>query len=206
MKLNFRQLGLWLAVGFNLFLFAEYLFDHSNAKNVVLVFWIQSILAGLETVAKILFAKYNNPEEPDNLASLSHLMPKVFLAGFFTVHYGVFIMVLGIMAVFNDKLPGNLFQNHWVIPTVIIMGIVTLIDLPQKILQTRAKGTSPVILMFTPYIRLVPFVAIFFAGNFLKFPYLFPLFLFLKLGIDLFYFRWVDNPIETENTKPSAFF
>lgn len=203
MKFNFRNFGLWLAIGFNLFLLTEYFFDNGNAKNVVLLFWVQSILAGLENIAKILFSRGLGDKSADDSITVQSLMQKVFLAGFFTIHYGIFVLVLGAMAVFSDKLPGDMFHSTWVYPTLLLLCVGTLIDLPQKIIETRKKGTNAIILMFIPYIRLVPFIAIFLGQQYLLSQWLFPMFLVLKLGIDVFYYKYVDN-VSEDHLRPSA--
>lgn len=193
MKLKeIKNIGLWVAIGLNLFLFAEYLFDRNNAKSVVLIFWIQSIAMGIQNVLMMLFARTGQSLIVNDVPVKSNVFNNIFMAGFFTIHYGIFILAFGAIAVVSDNVPGEITGRTWVFPTIILLLIGAVLELPQKILAVREQNTPLMKLMFTPYIRLIPLVAIFFGGAYLQSLWLFPLFLLLKLIVDLVYYRFLE--------------
>lgn len=57
--------------------------------DVVILYWIENLVIGAFNVLRILFARPQG-------ARLAGLAGKVFLAGFFTVHYGMFCFAHGI--------------------------------------------------------------------------------------------------------------
>lgn len=193
MKGYFKYFGLWLTLGINLFLLGEYLFNSGNAKNVVFIFWIQSIVLGMQNVFLILFSKSgfsinNTPGDEKKSVWISNL----FTAGFFTFHYGIFIVGFGAVAIFSNHIPGRLFQGNWVFPTMVLIAVGALLELPQKILGVRMLETSVAKLMFVPYIRLIPFVIVMMGEPKIREFWVFPLFLTLKFIVDWVYYRYMD--------------
>ncbi|MFN9115405.1 MAG: DUF6498-containing protein, partial [Bacteroidota bacterium] len=77
-------------VAFNLYLLAEVWFDPASVYTVLLLFWFQNICIGLANVFKILFVKSNEMDADGNRVFSG--IRKVFVAGFFTMHYGTFQM------------------------------------------------------------------------------------------------------------------
>ncbi|MBS3915468.1 MAG: hypothetical protein KG003_13315 [Bacteroidetes bacterium] len=183
---------LWIPLALNLFLLGEYFMDHGNAKNIVFVFWMQSILLGLENIFMMLFARTGMPIMMNNQPSTTSIFSNIFSAGFFMVHYGVFILAFGAIGVFSKQIPGELFHAKWVFPTIIILAIGAILELPGKIMEVRKRSVSLMGLMFIPYLRLIPFVIIIFGGEKLASLWLFPLFLLGKVLVDYIYFRFFN--------------
>jgi hypothetical protein len=187
-----KHLGVWLTLALNLFLFAEYLFDHRNAHNIIFIFWIQSLLLGLENVFMMLFARTGLPIVVNNEPTTTSWLTNIFMTAFFSFHYGIFIIAFGLIAVFTTNIPGALHVVSWLWPTLVVMAIGALLELPGKIVEVRKRSTSLFGLMFMPYLRLLPFVVIIFGGEKIMSNWLFPLFLLAKIVVDLAYFKFFN--------------
>lgn len=201
MRLAVKNIGLWLAIGFNLFLFAEYWWDPSQSRSVVFLFWLQGIIAGIECLIKIIFAKGAVTDSTD--AGPIGGFQKLFVSIFFIIHFGIFILFMGAFAVFNSSISGSLAFATWVWPSMLLLCIAAIIELPSKVKRTRARETSPFILMFQPYVKLIPLAAIIFGSEHLAQLWVFPLFLLLKTAADIFYSIVVDGNWKSE-ISPSA--
>jgi hypothetical protein len=131
----------------------------------------------------------------------TNIFTNVFSAGFFTLHFGIFIIAFGAIAVFSEKIPGKLFDAQWIYPALLVLLVSFIIDLPFKLLGVRQSDVSLTKLMFVPYVRLFPFGAVFLATDELSSVWVFFLFIVLKLIVDLVYYRFMNiRPVETENT------
>lgn len=73
-------------------------------RGVLILYWLENITVGVGTLINILSAPNDSAElvgKPDVPASSSHIQikgtaAKLFYAGFFTIHYGMFTFVHGI--------------------------------------------------------------------------------------------------------------
>ena len=65
-KWHIQNFGFWFIVLINCLLTAEYIYDPSSSKIIVGLFWMQSILIGVETFIKILFSKTGEPIQINN--------------------------------------------------------------------------------------------------------------------------------------------
>lgn len=193
MKVAIKNIGLWIALGFNLFLLTQYWMDPGQSRSVVFLFWIQGIIAGAECLIKMVFAKPSEVMNTTSEESPVGWFQKVFLSIFFIIHFGVFILFTGALAVFNKDVSGGLAFASWVWPAMLLLGIAAVIELPSKVARSRSRGTSAFILMFQPYVKLIPLAAIIFGAEFLQVQWVFPIFLLLKTGADLFYAAVVDG-------------
>lgn len=196
-------MGLWFILFINATLWIEYVIQPANAKGVVLFFWIQSILLGIENVLKMVFSKTGEPIRINGELRSVTIWTNMFFAVFFTIHFGIFILIFGGMAVISDKIPGNLFNLSWLYPAVIALIVGLILELPGKLNAVHKKSPGLMKLMFFPYIRLLPFLLIF-ANNNVKIYWLFPLFLFLKTVADLVYHVFVDRPLYSTKTTPDV--
>lgn len=190
-------------MGFNLFLFTQYWMDPSQSRSVVFLFWMQAIIAGVECLIKMIFAKPIEVGSATSEDSPVGWFQKVFLSIFFIIHFGIFILFTGALAVFNKAVSGGLAFASWVWPSMILLCIAAVIELPSKVTRSRSRGTSAFILMFQPYVKLIPLAAIVLGSEFLQVQWVFPVFLLLKLGADLFYAAVVDGSW-IKGVSPSA--
>ena len=188
-----RYLGLWFVLLINAMLLVEYIINPSNAKGVVLFFWIQSIILGIEHVLKLLFAKTGESMVVNHKLTTSTIGTNLFTAAFFTIHYGIFILSFGAIAIISKSVPGELFNVRWIFPAVVALLVVSVIELPGKLLQVHRKSPGIAKLMFMPYVRLLPFLLIFLNISNEAF-WIFPAFLALKVVVEVVYFYFDDRP------------
>lgn len=90
-----------LAVGFNLVPVIGVLFWGWSAFALLLLYWLENVVVGVFTVARMLAAG-----AVSSIAALS-LPGALALSAFFTVHYGLFCFVHGIfvLSMFEDSAP-----------------------------------------------------------------------------------------------------
>lgn len=187
---------MWLIVLINLSLLGGYLINSGNAKVVLVVFFIQSVLLGMETILKMLFCRPGDTEmiEVNGAEVKSTFGMNLFMACFFLVHYGVFILAFGMIALVSKNLPPMDPDRYSTLyPLLILIAVGMVIELPSKILAVRKKSPGLFTLMFVPYIRLIP-LAVIVLGSEIHPSLIFPLFLFLKTIVDLVYYYYVDKP------------
>lgn len=203
MRIALKNIGLWIALGFNLFLLSQYWIDPGQSRSVIFLFWIQGIIAGAECLIKMIFATSSPVASASSEVPTAGWFQKVFLSMFFIIHFGVFILFTGALAVFNKAISGGLAFASWVWPSMVLLCIAAVIELPAKVVRSRNRGTSPFILMFQPYVKLIPLAAIVLGSEFLQAHWVFPMFLALKTGADLFYAAVVDGDLG-KGISPSA--
>lgn len=63
-----------------------------SVGNILILYWLESVLIGLLNIVKILTARGKNSKK----RSAASLGGKIFLAIFFTFHYGIFTLVHGV--------------------------------------------------------------------------------------------------------------
>lgn len=188
-----RHLGLWLILSINLGLFVDYLIDHDRASVIVLLFWFQSIFLAFENVLKMLFCKTGEPIIVNNKEQVTGIGTNIFMAMFFLIHHGIFIVFFGAMAILNKQNFHGLFSHTKFLGTAaLLMLVAMLIELPGKIRSVMLKSPGLSKLMFLPYIRLMPFVVLI-LGSEMNQALVFPLFMILKSGVDVVYYLFVDQ-------------
>jgi hypothetical protein len=110
------------------------------------------------------------------------------MAIFFLIHHGIFLILLGLFAVFERAIPGGSANIPWIKVSIVILIVLLIIDLPRKIYSVTQKSPGIFRLMFVPYIRLFPFVLMTFGVHLMPIGTLMLLFILMKMGVDLVYF------------------
>ena len=83
----------------NLLVIALAVLQNWSILTIMLIYWMQSVTIGIFTFAKIMLMRnYSNETvyingKPTELAGMGFLAGKIFMAGFFAVHYGTFHLV-----------------------------------------------------------------------------------------------------------------
>ncbi len=189
-----RNLGLWLIILINLSLLISFFLNHSNAKIILVIFLIQSVFLGIENILKMLFSKTGEIVKMNGVDQPSTIFTNLFMAGFFTIHYGIFLMFFGIMAALSKNLPpANPEKYATIFPIFLLIGMGIILELPGKLKSVRVSPPGLFKLMFVPYIRLAPLGLIILGENIPQI-LLFSLFLVLKTGVDIVYYFVVDKP------------
>jgi hypothetical protein len=144
---------------------------HWNIRDVMWVYWAQSVIIGSITIFRIL------------------LMKQIFAAGFFLVHYGMFHLgYFFFLYYFNDF-------NEQSTATVPVAGIAacSLIFLVNHIFSSwhnwkrdMSRKPDPGTLMLAPYIRIIPMhLTIVFGSEYANSTNTLVLFLALKTMVDI---------------------
>lgn len=196
------RLGSWLMILINLMLLAQFFYNPSIASFVVTVFWLQSVLLGVETILKILFTSSRGQAFKKNGddANLGFVM-NLFVAGFFTFHFGVFIMVTGGISFALMKDWTVVKVSEFAFPTLILILTGVLLEWPRKLKGIRRNSPGIATLMFAPYIRLIPLAIIIFGSQTLSITATVVLFIGAKLLAEWLYFIAVDKQLYEATEK-----
>jgi hypothetical protein len=136
--------------------------------SILLLYWSENLVIGSFNVLRMAFA------EPRDIGANAS---KVFLIPFFTVHYGIFTLVHGIfvVALFGPK--GQAVGPASLLPAVRAAGVgygVLAIALSHAFSfvhnylgSGEFRRTSPYVLMFQPYARVMILHVTILAGGFL---------------------------------------
>jgi hypothetical protein len=154
-----RGWQLLLIVIFNMYLLVQIWFEPNSIYTALLLFWTQSILIGAANVIRIFAVK--------NLAIHSSsnqgygLFRRLFLAGFFTIHFGffhlAFLLFILTLRFNNTELS---LQPGILLPGIIILAIGTISGLPGSIYRMSQRGAGIAQVMFAPYLRIFPIVVL----------------------------------------------
>ena len=162
---------------------------HWNIRDVMWVYWAQSVIIGSITIFRIL------------------LMKHVFAAGFFLVHYGMFHLgYFFFLYYFNDF-------NEQSTAAVPVAGIVvcSLIFLVNHIFSSwhnwkrdMVRKPDPGRMMLIPYIRVIPMhITIVFGSNYATSTKTLALFLVLKTIMDVI-MHLVEHRPRRQEEEPDA--
>ncbi len=139
------------------------LFLDWDAFFIVLLYWAENLVIGFYNILKIAFAA--GPQPSDHL--------KLFLIPFFTIHYGGFTAIHGVLvsAIFNKS--GGRFMEGTNWPSEMKIAVLALFIshgvsfVYNYLLKREFASASPIILMFSPYARVVVMHIAIIAGGFL---------------------------------------
>jgi uncharacterized protein DUF6498 len=153
-------LALVLLVAANLVPLVGVLFLGWDVRTILVMYWLENGIVGVLNVVRMLAA-----QGPDQQGQAS-LPAKAGLAAFFAVHYGIFWMVHGVF-VMTITAPLGFLSTGFESPldavtqdSGILLGATALLasHLASLLLNYFGKGeykrVSPVIQMFSPYVRV----------------------------------------------------
>lgn len=87
MKIDISQ---WILIGSNLFTIALALVEGWGLSTVLVIYWWQNIIIGFFNVIRILTLQDITVKGKGNIPLSAFIYGKIFLAGFFALHYGFF--------------------------------------------------------------------------------------------------------------------
>lgn len=175
-----------------------------NAFDVMFLYWAESAVIGIYNVVRILMSR----------GTLQH--SKFFVAPFFMVHYGIFMLVhLVFIAVFAgmmgrgdkftspEKMVLQFFSNTYTLISIGAMLVSHGFELFDKYIKLREyENTNVMEQMFRPYGRIVLMHLSIIFGAFLVFfiPF-FPVFLLIaaKTFVELKFSAWKGKKHEQAN-------
>lgn len=152
--------------------------------SVMLLFWLENVVIGLFNVVKILLARPDAEQSDQSLPFPFSLLGNLFIAGFFTVHYGMFCAGHGlfIVTMFGKgrtaagpgfdipDLPAviaDVVLRNGLIWAAIALVVSHGVSFYANFLAPRAyQGAKAEELMFAPYKRIVILHVVIILGGF----------------------------------------
>lgn len=149
----------------NLFTIFFAMVEDWSLLTVMWVYWSQSVIIGFFTVIKILSFKVPPEKLNENdLGRKAPLLAKIFLAGFFTFHYGFFHFGYASFLEVFSQMSNSPVESHYVFLTTCVFFANHL----YSFLYNRTKETSKMnagIIFMAPYARIIPMhLTIIFGG------------------------------------------
>ncbi len=133
----------WLILTFNLAILISYFYDQTSASTIVLLYYLQSVLIGVQYFTRLLFLAKKQ--------GTSYGLPF-----FFAFHYGFFHFVyLFFLITMISDLPGAVDYN---VTKYLLFALLanTLFSTISDIRRDRESPATPAFVMFQPYLRIVP--------------------------------------------------
>lgn len=203
--LDFKDPIIWTLLISNLVTIVFALAERWNVGNVLIVFWIQCVFIGIFNLLRMLNVSNkaiedisvqdpNKPANPNNA-----MMTKVVFIIFFVMFYWAFLggLLGGIISLyFVKKLTGEIHAG-----SIAIVALLFLANHTYSYFKSREKDkeASISILLFYPFLRVIPMQAITYA--YLAFPQAaLAVFLIAKTFVDLKSYHWERLQYE----KPTA--
>ncbi len=153
----------WALIFSNLIMIVLALAERWDLGTIMLSYWCQSVIIGIFNVVKILNFDTDVPWVNAKGRPVNPAVPKIFMAGFFALHYGFFHFG------YYSFLSGTFrTANHKdVLFACSIFLINHLFSLVYNLRKDRAKLRDLGKLMTGPYIRIIPMHLTIMAGFFL---------------------------------------
>lgn len=159
-----------------------------SLRDLMLVYWMQSVIIGISSVSRILSLERFSTEnlKINNQPVEETPQSKWQIAGFFTLHYGIFHLVyLGFLAFEGEASPHSGTAFGYFLCALVFAanhGYSLLQNVRRDALGMPNIGT----LMFLPYARIVPMhVTILTGGSFYGGAQAFAIFGALKIAADV---------------------
>ncbi len=172
----FRDPLSWASLGVDLLPLIAVVTLGWGPTALVALYWLENLIIGVFTLARIIGSAFGK---------LTNLAQALFLAPFFTVHYGMFCFGHGSFLVTFSENPNapspGLFDGrallNWALGTgdhmlLFLAAIITVCALyfvRDFILRGGYKRTDPAVEMFSPYGRIVTLHVAILLGAFLTF-------------------------------------
>lgn len=182
-----RDVSLLLLLTSNIAAIVSVLQNGGSAQMALWVYWSQSIIIGFFNVLKIVCASDaqidTNPIRINKKTIESKPRAKLFLAGFFTVHFGLFhvaYFVCLLIAPFGGSTDTFVFST--ILPATLLFFLNHLFSFFYN--RRRERHTQIGSYMTMPYFRIVPMHLSVIIGLFLG-SALLPFFMILKSIVDV---------------------
>lgn len=159
-----------------------------SLHELMLVYWIQSVIIGITSAIRILslerFSTENLKMNDQPVAEVAG--SKVQIAGFFVLHYGFFHFVYLMFLTFDTKEPGPGSPAAGYLLCALVFALNHGYSMLQNIRKDATGKPNIGTLMFLPYARIIPMhMTIIFGGLFFGGTWAFALFGALKIAADV---------------------
>jgi len=197
-KRFYTDITFWLLIAINVYLIIYYTEHPDSVNDIILLFWIQSVLIGIFNFLDMLTLrnvsetnmKVNGKPVADSSAGSSGCMP-----WFFVLHYGIFHLVyLFFLVTLID-----ITKINWRFVQISFFAMLaaSLSNFVQNKIRNRTEDVSVSAMFFMPYARIIPMHLTILLPEFFKLsaPLLFlGLKTFADVIMHLVYQRWVFKP------------
>ncbi len=147
----------WSILVINLGLLGYLMMHPEKRGTVIYIYWAQSVMIGMFTVLRILLMDKaesgmtgKSGETIENTLGM-----RVFLVGFFMVHYGIFHVVY-LVFVMVAKLVDGRFDGPWFFSALAAFLVEGLASFVYSATRGELRGGNVGNTMFRPYIRIIP--------------------------------------------------
>jgi hypothetical protein len=198
----FKSPALWFILIGNILLIIDYQRSWLSAMMVVMVYWTQSIIIGVFHFLRMLLLKNFSTEgfTVNGEAVSPQSKANIGMALFFAVHYGIFHLAF---LFFTPSIFMNMDKIDTTLPAVpayfipvryIYYSVLLFFFVSQLLLFIRHLKDDKInpknigSMMFTPYLRVIPFHLAVIVGAHIGGGSAFLFFLILKLIIDVVFF------------------
>jgi len=160
---------------------------HMSLRELMLVYWIQSVIIGISAAIRILkLDQFSTEDLKMNGQALDEApSTKAKVAGFFALHYGFFHFIyLMFLAFERNPQPGGSAAGYLL--CALVFAANHSYSLVQNVRRDAAGRPNIGTLMFLPYARIVPMhITIIVGGAFFGGAAAFALFATLKIAADV---------------------
>lgn len=136
----------------NIFCIIYYQQHPENFGTIVWIYWFQSVIIGIFNFLDLLTLKNYNPSDVTINGKVAKSGGKGCVAFFFLFHYGMFHLVYAIFILVQQGIP----DRRIVFITIIAFLMESLIIFRRKKLYEANHAVNPGVIMFLPYLRIVP--------------------------------------------------
>ncbi len=155
-----RDSSMYTLIAANIYTLVLVLTQRLSLADVLWLYWLQSALIGFTTIIRILSLKNFSTDgfRINGHAVSATTAIKIFVAGFFMIHFGIFQTVYAIfLAVLTVRLThaGHPFSFTALLVPLALFAIHHIYSLLQT-LRLKAGSTNIGKIMFAPYKRIIP--------------------------------------------------
>ena len=149
LKFVFADPEFWAIFLFNGFIIYSYYIDVTSAKSVIALYYVQSILIGLQTFIRMIASGLNLPAK-------TPFSGRFGTALFFAFHYGMFHLIYFVFIIVIIMNMSGSLSLILIAGASLFMLLNMIMSLFSDIRRDRSNFTVPGAIMFQPYLRIAP--------------------------------------------------
>lgn len=191
----------WVLFIANAFAIYTALQNHWGTSDIILLYWIQSVIIGIEMACRIILGDYNDEVEEMHRLGKSVARNKYMLAVLLLIHYGFFH--IGYIFVINQESANFSLYKFLLIPgvieTILAFALNTVFSLFYNAYKDGGTLKDLNATIYRPYLRIIPMHLVIMTSGLIGIVTggiaggaLLVIFLFLKTVADLLGQEWTN--------------